>query len=336
MATNKPTRPVSSQQDHPTFAGVYAITHLASEYRYVGSARNIAKRWSRHRGDLNGNQHHCPYLQRVWNKHGGAAAFKFEILEACLDEPTILVSREQWWIDHFKDKTFNTRKFAEPFCAEWARSPDGKALHQQNGKFMKQWWKTWKLNQTYTGTCKGCGKEFTTSSTRRDVKFCSSNCSHRVASKEKRWQEERICVICQKPFITARHGDAKACPGTCGSRLHSPLNPEDIPKILKRIADGEHLAKIASDFGVTGAALSYIGRRQCWADIPVSSEIEQALQQRFSGKSRRKKLTHEQVKEIKRRLRLNPDHQVRLAEEFGISPTTLSEIKTGKTFSNVE
>ncbi len=77
-------------------SGIYAITHLASGRRYIGSAKNFGGRWSLHRTDLAKGTHHSRYLQRAWDKYG-PDAFRFEVLEKCA--PARLLEREQDWLD---------------------------------------------------------------------------------------------------------------------------------------------------------------------------------------------------------------------------------------------
>lgn len=77
--------------------GIYRISHIASGKAYVGSAKNIERRWKRHLTDLNCGRHHSVKLQRSWSKHG-PDAFQFTILELVANE-TSLVDREQHWID---------------------------------------------------------------------------------------------------------------------------------------------------------------------------------------------------------------------------------------------
>lgn len=77
--------------------GVYAIRHIASGKAYVGSARNIERRWKRHLTDLNCGRHHSAKLQRAWAKYG-ALEFEFVIIESVANEAH-LIEREQHWID---------------------------------------------------------------------------------------------------------------------------------------------------------------------------------------------------------------------------------------------
>jgi group I intron endonuclease len=82
--------------------GIYRIA-LADGRCYVGQSVDIEARWRGHRFDLRKDQHHSPYLQRVWNKYG-EAALMFEVLEEC--GVADLVAREQAWIDGC-DSVFN-------------------------------------------------------------------------------------------------------------------------------------------------------------------------------------------------------------------------------------
>ena len=80
--------------------GVYAITHLASGKRYVGSAaKAFVLRLATHRCDLLKGRHHSIHLQRAWIKYG-ADAFEFRILR--VTPPEEAVGFEQAFIDLYK------------------------------------------------------------------------------------------------------------------------------------------------------------------------------------------------------------------------------------------
>lgn len=70
---------------------------MASGKKYIGSARRIKRRLSKHKTDLRAGNHHCIKLQRAWAKYG-EAAFAFALVEGVSDETQLLV-REQHWID---------------------------------------------------------------------------------------------------------------------------------------------------------------------------------------------------------------------------------------------
>ena len=60
-------------------AGIYSIVNQNNGKTYIGSSKNIIRRWGIHKSALKNNRHHCIHLQRSWNKHG-PDAFKFEVI----------------------------------------------------------------------------------------------------------------------------------------------------------------------------------------------------------------------------------------------------------------
>ena len=78
--------------------GIYLIE--IGEYKYVGSAINIKRRWSEHLNSLSRNEHPNRFIQNVFNKLG-KDKLTFSALEYC--EKCILIEREQYWIDTYFD-----------------------------------------------------------------------------------------------------------------------------------------------------------------------------------------------------------------------------------------
>ena len=78
--------------------GIYAIRNKVNGKQYVGSAVNIARRFTDHVKLLNRKDHHSVALQRAWLRYGGDA-FELVILEIVRDAD-MLIRREQHWIVH--------------------------------------------------------------------------------------------------------------------------------------------------------------------------------------------------------------------------------------------
>ena len=76
--------------------GVYCITNKVNSNKYIGSAVDIDKRWSKHLWLLSKDRHSSPHLQNAWNKYG-ADCFEFSVVELCDKEH--LIEREQFYID---------------------------------------------------------------------------------------------------------------------------------------------------------------------------------------------------------------------------------------------
>ena len=76
---------------------VYKIINGINGKCYVGSSKNVRRRWVTHRSMLRNNSHHCLYLQRSVNTYG-LGNFVLEILEE-VDSVDSLFEREQFWIN---------------------------------------------------------------------------------------------------------------------------------------------------------------------------------------------------------------------------------------------
>lgn len=86
-------------------SGIYKIVNLTNKKIYIGSAKNLIKRWKRHLTDLKNKTHHNIHLQRAWEKYG-SDSFIFEIIEYVPDV-TKLYEREQHYIDILKPFNLN-------------------------------------------------------------------------------------------------------------------------------------------------------------------------------------------------------------------------------------
>lgn len=90
-------------------SGVYKILCKANNKFYIGSSKDLYKRWREHLYNLRKNKHINIHLQRSFNKYG-EDSFNFEVVELC-DISSILV-REQFYIDTLSacDNGFNISK----------------------------------------------------------------------------------------------------------------------------------------------------------------------------------------------------------------------------------
>lgn len=76
--------------------GIYRIRNLNNNKCYYGSAKDIKRRWSKHKSQLKYQRHENIILQRAWNKYG-EEVFVFEVVELCdVDD---LLNVEQKYLD---------------------------------------------------------------------------------------------------------------------------------------------------------------------------------------------------------------------------------------------
>ena len=88
--------------------GVYAITCLVNDKKYIGCSKDVRGRFSVHKAELRNNHHNNKAMQDDWNKYG-ECSFEFDLLEECSVEE--LSDKEEFWIEyygsHYSDMLYN-------------------------------------------------------------------------------------------------------------------------------------------------------------------------------------------------------------------------------------
>ena len=85
--------------DYPRISGIYQIRNATNNKKYIGSSKDIHKRWWHHRLDLTLRTHKNKHLLASWRKYG-EKSFEFSIIEKC--SASALLIREQYYIDELK------------------------------------------------------------------------------------------------------------------------------------------------------------------------------------------------------------------------------------------
>jgi group I intron endonuclease len=117
-------------------SGIYAIRHVVSGKRYIGSSKRIERRWKEHKYRLNKGDHCTPHLQNAWNLYG-ADAFVFEIIESGVPKSRErLMAREQYYFDTMFPEYNNSRVASSPSMdplvgARISAIQTGRGLHKQ-------------------------------------------------------------------------------------------------------------------------------------------------------------------------------------------------------------
>jgi hypothetical protein len=100
-----------------------------------------------------------------------------------------------------------------PLTKEWHASEEGLEWHKKHGI------KTWEERNSFTITCKKCGKIAETKTFHQD--FCSNACKSSWRRKEGLDNEERECVMCQTKFKANKYAKTRCCSRKCGCLLGS-------------------------------------------------------------------------------------------------------------------
>lgn len=95
---------------------IYEIRNNKNGKIYIGSAKNLRKRWKEHRSLLNNGKHHSSHLQRAWNKDGGN--FTFTVLEE-VEKDEDLIPAEQKWLDETRSYERGIGYNINPTAGSW-------------------------------------------------------------------------------------------------------------------------------------------------------------------------------------------------------------------------
>jgi len=89
--------------------GIYEIFCIKTGKRYIGSSKDMNKRWQSHLNSLRRGDHHNYYLQKDFLRYG-EDNFIFSIIEIVEDE-TNLYKREELFINSFKfNRLYNSMR----------------------------------------------------------------------------------------------------------------------------------------------------------------------------------------------------------------------------------
>ena len=79
--------------------GIYTIVCKKTGKEYIGSSKDIPKRWKKHKWELSRGFHHSSKLQRAWGKYG-ASEFEFIVIKGSHQDE--LLTLEQSYIESRK------------------------------------------------------------------------------------------------------------------------------------------------------------------------------------------------------------------------------------------
>ncbi len=94
--------------------GVYKIENVNNGKKYIGSSKDIEKRFYQHRRELENKTHHSVKLQRAWSISKNKDIFLFEVVEI-VDNVDILrigtySNKYYLWI-HYRDIDFAVYRY---------------------------------------------------------------------------------------------------------------------------------------------------------------------------------------------------------------------------------
>ncbi|MBE2919373.1 helix-turn-helix domain-containing protein [Anoxybacillus flavithermus] len=284
-------------------SGIYKITNIKTGKIYIGSAVDLRRRFYAHLKSLRRNAHDNKYLQNAWNKYG-EDSFSFDVIEIVEDKEKLL-EVEQKWIDqtlcYKRDKGYNISPTA------------GSTLGLKHTKEQR----------------------LKNSLAKRGSKSPNHTIDESIAKEIKLKLKDGLGIKEVSEMMNVSYDIVKSIKegkawnhvlpeiDLSKTKLKSKLEEKDVIEIKKMLNNGKKVKEIAKIFGVSYRTISAIKNGIIWSN--VGDEIKA---------KKRKKLSIEDVIEIKKMIKDGFGNK-EIAEKFGVSRSTISCIRTGVNWSEV-
>lgn len=300
------------------YCGVYKITNIKNGKFYIGSSIDIHTRWKQHINQLNKNIHNNIHLQNAWNKYG-KNAFLFEILEEC--DKNNLRDLEQTYIDNTKclDKKIGYNIAPKTDMTEISDETKDKISNTLKGKFVGE-------NCFYS--------RYSEEKIKTIIKdLMDINLSYNKIAQKNHVSKSVVCNIYYGnswAYLTKNIKFPKRHP--CGNSLNI-LTENDIPEIVGYFYNGYSDTEIGKIYSVNRKTISDIRKHKTWKKLTQDLDFPKSNGQKKGSENNNSKLTISQVQDIKRLI--NQLSVTKIADIYGVSHTSISNIKNGKIYSYV-
>lgn len=307
--------------EEKNISGIYKITNTVNGKFYIGSSKNIKRRWLEHKNQLQENRHANDHLQRSWNKYG-ADCFCFEIIEECEEER--LLEREQYYIDTTCccDQTVGYNIMTSATMSEIPKEVRSKISRTLTGKYIGE-----------NCFCSSCTEDQI-----KNVIKDLMNPQLKLDEIAKRNLVSKFVVCnvfskCSWAYLTKNI----VFPYRDTSELSNvtKLNKEIVEVIIIDLLNGLDDHTIGNKYNVHRKTISDIRHHKTWKkytegyDFPKSDGLKRGSDNNMS------KLTIEQVKDIKQMIK-NEISLTDISKLYNVSIQAIAHIKNGKAYSYVE
>lgn len=284
-----------------TISGIYAIRCIPTGKIYVGSSVNMHQRWYHHKWRLQKGIHHCPYLQRAWDKYG-ESCFEFTIIELVLPIDACLFDAEQKWIKKLGASNYRKgfNKIKNPARPIHDSVPKGSS--HANSKL-----KDVDIVEICNLINNGCPQ-------RKVASLYGIHPSTVSGIWLGKYWKHVTKVIGQS------NGKRK------GSEVHcAKLSEDDVVQIKTRLLAGLSRKSIASDYLVSIACIDMIAEGRTWKHVCPEISLSHLRYQ---------KLNPLMVAEIKQRI-IQGESNSQIAKDYGVQSEQIRRIRKGERWKSV-
>lgn len=276
-------------------SGIYSITNIVNNKIYIGSSKDIYRRWVEHKNKLNQNKHRNRYLQFAWNKYG-EENFSFKIIELCNEKDLFI--NEQKWYDFYNSGDekygYNLSKIAR--CPSYRATLDT----LKNGKQTITYEQF--INIIYY-------LENTTIAISEIAKMLNApeRTVYQIYSK-KQYKE----LVKDKIFIKR------------GYNQNCILTEKQVLEIIDRLKNNEFNSDISKDYGVSSNTIDDIRHHKTWTYLTKNIEFDDISTRKRPGKSK-PIIQYDLFGNFVKRW----DNARRIQDELGISYKQISQVCNG-------
>lgn len=300
--------------------GVYKITNKVNGKIYIGSSKDIYKRWKHHVYRLNSGKHVNSYLQNAWNKYG-EDSFIFDIQEVC-DENHIR-EREQYYIDVYNccNREIGYNIVPKVDMSEMSAETKEKISKASMGK--------------HIGENMGLNKYSEDKIIQVIADLMDVNYTYKEIANKYNIPIQTIISIANKNTWNYLTKDVEF-PKRISSRQSSNITEEDLFNIINMIFDNKTNLEIANELGISINIIVSIRTKQAWTDYTKNYNFPKSPKHgtTIGEKNYFSKLKETDVKEIRRMLKVNEKVST-IAKKFNVNTQTIYDIKNMKTWKNV-
>lgn len=300
--------------------GVYKITNKNNGKIYIGSSKNIYKRWKHHVYELNNNKHINYYLQNAWNKYG-KNSFIFEIQEIC-DENCVR-EREQYYIDIYNccDREIGYNIVPKVDMSEMSHETKEKIGKANIGKNI--------------GEKMGLNKYSEKTILQIISDLMDKNNTYQTIAIKYDIPIQSIIAIANKNEWTYLTKDI-TFPKRISSRQKSNITENDLENIIIMLLDNKSNIEISNSLSIPAHVISNIRTKRSWCDYTKDYIFPKSPKKgsTIGEKNYFSKLKEDDVIKIKKRLLLN-ERVSYIARDFNVDTQTIYDIKNMKTWKNV-
>lgn len=293
------------QEKHKNNIGIYIITNLINGRRYVGKTedRFIERFWN-HTWKLDNKKHDNKHLERAWHKYG-KENFEFRVEKVCSHEDDV----SQIEIDTIEkydtynngyNKTIGGDGTKGNYMSEEAKLIVGKKnrIHNLGKKHSEETKK--KMSEVHKGYVK----------TKEHRENLSKALKGKIISEETKEKLRKLNTGINSPV--------------------TKFSEKDVVEIKTMLVNKVPQKIISSKFNTSMGTISAIANERTWKHIEVEGWNEYV-----ASKVKKRKLTIEEVKQIKKILQVEKPNCSEIARMYGVAPSTINDIKNNKSFPNI-